>query len=609
MSASEQNKVDKLNNPDAIRSILQKSNDILHASIANKDIVVIATQDKADKSKFKIVADSVYEKELEGVFLTFANPQDYIKLFPTEPGNTDPPQNCPPNTEWDPVTGKCVPIAPDTYTVLQIVSTPKSQTSAFHEKNVLDGKEDTKWAINQKGAALTLDLGSVVDVGTVWIWWGDGNKRQFYFNIGTSQTENQDFTNIWPEFKMSSGKVNDYEPYVVSSTTSATPGLKARFIHIVVNGNTANQDWAAISNIKVTKAVAVESAEVDIPSTPPPTDPPVEPPVDPNAEPPKPIEGRMQLDKGGNQDAKKWVAVSMQKQPELWKIVDDKGINIADQFTKKENCEITIKWYQWKQKQTTTTPPPTEPPTTPPITTGKLDAQGVRMIYAPKAGGQVVIATETNQKESSHNTGSRTSLYSNKPYSANCGELTEGFIMNLSDNGEQNAPKLLSGGHTGSGDNDETRQGQCYAVGVNQNGTLHLAKEYPHHPTTPKAYDKIQYLDPNWKSLGDIKNKKVFMKIIYFPVEKAGKQGMHMEWWFDKKALETGKLENDWQQMAFAEDFGDWGAKFGPPHMINNGVKYNGKILGFYIRIDTPTKPVQFTHQGQHELELPPRKL
>lgn len=264
------------------------------------------------------------------------------------------------------------------------------------------------------------------------------------------------------------------------------------------------------------------------------------------------------------------------------------------------------------------TNPPTNPPTEPPVPptnppvdpNAKVDAQGVVMIYAPKVGGQVVIATETNQKESEHNTGTRTSLYSNKPYSANSGELTEGFIMNLSDNGEQNAPKLLSGGHTGSGDNDETRQGQCYAVGVNQNGSLHLAKEYPHHPTTPKAYDKIQYLDPNWKNLGSIKNKKVFMKIIYFPVKNAaGKEGMHMEWWFDKKALSTGKLENDWVQMAFAEDFGDWGKEFGPPHMVNNGVKYKGKILGFYIRIDTPTKPVEFSHQGMHELDSPPRKL
>ena len=238
-------------------------------------------------------------------------------------------------------------------------------------------------------------------------------------------------------------------------------------------------------------------------------------------------------------------------------------------------------------------------------TGGELDAQGVKMIYTPKAGGQVVTAAQTNQKESEHNTGTRTSLYSNDPYSATSGELTECFIMDLSDSNEQNAPKILSGGHTGSGESDETRQGCCYAIGVNENGSLHLAKEWPYHPVTPKAYDKINYVDPAWKTIGNIKNKFTPMKIIYYPKEG----GTYIEWWFDKKGLESGKLENDWQQMAWAHDKGDWGEKFGPALVENQGLKYKGKVLGFYIRIDTPKKPVQFSHQGMHELEIPVKKL
>ena len=332
-------------------------------------------------------------------------------------------------------------------------------------------------------------------------------------------------------------------------------------------------------------------------------------------DPTKPTEGFIKPEGWGadlkNKDA--WHVVNMRDFPEQFKVVDAAGKNVATNFKTKEAADNFINFYKTHPFPPTPEPEPTDPtdPQPPPVIdpNAKVDAQGVVMIYAPKVGGQVVTATETNQKESSHNTGSRTSLYSNKPYSAISGEITEYFVMDLSDDDEQNAPKLLSGGHTGSGDNDETRQGQCYAVGVNQNGSLHLAKEYPHHPTTPKAYNKIQYLDPNWKNLGSIKNKFVGMKIIYFPIEKNGKKGMHMEWWFDKKALETGKKENDWKQMAFAEDFGDWGSQFGPPHLENMGVKYKGKIMGFYIRIDTPKKPVKFSHQGQHELEIPPRRL
>jgi hypothetical protein len=306
-----------------------------------------------------------------------------------------------------------------------------------------------------------------------------------------------------------------------------------------------------------------------------------------------------------------WKVVSMKDDKTKFKVVDKDNVNVADNFNTKKGAQKFIDDAIANYKPTEPpVEPPVEPPTQPPIDpNAKVDAQGVVMIYAPKAGGQIVIAKETNEKQSEHNTGKRSSLYSNKPYSANSGELTVGFRMNLSDNGEQCAPKLLSGGHTGSGDNDETRQGQCYAVGLNQNGSLHLAKEYPYHPKTPKAYDQIKYLNPNWKSLGSVKDKKVWMKIIYFPVIKDGKTGMHIEWWFDKKGFETQKLENDFQQMAYAEDFGDWGSKFGPPILENSGVKYKGKILGFYCRVDTPTKPVEFFNQGQHELDSPPRKL
>lgn len=281
----------------------------------------------------------------------------------------------------------------------------------------------------------------------------------------------------------------------------------------------------------------------------------------------------------------------------LWKIVDAKGINVVTEFKDEAQAKAWLEYFQTHEF-----PPKGDNPTDPvpnPVPIGsKVDAQGFTMIYTPKQGGQVITDDLTYQKESEHNTGPRTSLYATVEYTANSGELTEEFTMNLSDDKEQNAPKLLSGGH--GDENPET--GQCYAVGINQNGSLHLAKEYPKHPTTPKFYDKIKYVDPNWKSLGNIKGKKVFMKIIYFPVDKDGKKGMHLEWWFDVKALETGKLENDWRQIAYADDFGDWE---GPPHLENMGVKYKGKILGFYIRIDMVTKPVEFGKVGQHELQLP----
>jgi hypothetical protein len=522
MSTTSPDKTDKLSNSDTIRHILQASNDVLHQAVANKDIIIIAIQDKQDKSKFKIIADSVYEKQLEGVSLTFANPQDFIRLFPTNPANTDPPVNCPPNTEYDPVSKKCVPIAPETYTVLQIASTPKPETPQFNEKNVLDGKEDTKWAVNQKGASLTLDLGSVVDVGTVWIWWDQGDKRQFIFNIGTSQTEDEDFKNIWGTDKMSSGTINEYEPYVLGNSTSATPGAKARFINITVNGNTKNGDWAAISNVKVTKSVAVTSAERDIvPSgggggetpteepgvveidpdndgggttttTPPPTTttPPttepgvidvgenpttggpdvvVPPPTtDPNnnAEPPKPKEGRLQPEKGADQDANKWKAVKMRDNPALWKVVDQAGVNVADQFTKEENCNIFIRWYQWKQKQQgTTTPPPTT--TNPPPTGTKGQTKdGVQLLFSD--GKEIVEGFKANFRDD----GKR---YDNNVGNWKASEAQGYFRFTKDPVDDEVSIKWSEMSHSGS------NQVQCYDTGVSiKDGKTRMRFENPH---------------------------------------------------------------------------------------------------------------------------------
>jgi hypothetical protein len=380
------------------------------------------------------------------------------------------------------------------------------------------------------------------------------------------------------------------KPVITSSDNKTT-------FEVVIAGET--YVFSGTTEIKFEKVIAN-------PVDPDPVDPT---PVDPT---PKPTEQpELGTIKTGDKwstnpgPADTWKVINMKDFPEQFKIIDVKGLNIMANIKTKVAAEALVNWFKTNPfpPKTENNPTPTPNPIDP---NAKVDAQGVVMIYAPKAGGQVITANDTYQKESEHDGQSRTSLYSKSEYIAGSGELTEYFVMDLGKDSEQNAPKLLSGGHTGSGDSDTTRQGRCYAVGINQNGTLHLAKEYPKHPDTPKFYDKIKYVDPNWRGLGQIANKSVGMKIIYYPIEKDGKKGMHLEWWFDVKHLDTGKLENDWKQCAYADDFGDWE---GEPYFENNGVVFNGKVLGFYIRIDTPKNPVQFKYQGCHELAIPVKKL
>lgn len=60
--------------------------------------------------------------------------------------------------------------------------------------------------------------------------------------------------------------------------------------------------------------------------------------------PPKEEEdGRWQLDKGGDKDPKTWKVVPMLRNPNMFKIVDGKDVNIADLYHTKESAEKAIK--------------------------------------------------------------------------------------------------------------------------------------------------------------------------------------------------------------------------------------------------------------------------
>jgi hypothetical protein len=64
---------------------------------------------------------------------------------------------------------------------------------------------------------------------------------------------------------------------------------------------------------------------------------------DPDDKPPAPEkDGRPQPHKGANKDPATWKVVAMKDDPSLFKIVDDKDINVADLFHTKENAQAYI---------------------------------------------------------------------------------------------------------------------------------------------------------------------------------------------------------------------------------------------------------------------------
>ena len=60
----------------------------------------------------------------------------------------------------------------------------------------------------------------------------------------------------------------------------------------------------------------------------------------------KPDDGRPQPENNANKDANTWKTAQMTDDPALWKVVDDKNINVADQFHSQANAQQYIDYYR-----------------------------------------------------------------------------------------------------------------------------------------------------------------------------------------------------------------------------------------------------------------------
>ena len=257
-------------NPEKRKRTLQYMNDVMHERVAAGDIIVVASHSKKDPRKFTIVADSEYDYALEGVELIFNDAEDFKRIFPDLAKPL--PTVLAPGMEIRDKSNVAVPIHQDPYTIKGVYSYPTPDNPEMYSPtNVMDDDETTYWAVNKNPATLLLDLGEDSEIGTLWIKWYQGQTRQFKFIIAVATEEQakkkddedrQSFA-IIPHLdeKYSSGVTDQLEPY--NLTTDPEILVKARYIMIKVYGNTLNGDWAAISHVKVTRAISIKSRQTD----------------------------------------------------------------------------------------------------------------------------------------------------------------------------------------------------------------------------------------------------------------------------------------------------------------------------------------------------------
>jgi hypothetical protein len=107
-------------------------------------------------------------------------------------------------------------------------------------QNVLDNNPATRWSSLGIGQSITADLGSIKKICSVDIAWYKGNARQYHFVIATST----DGTTFTTRLSLdSNGTATTSEKY-------ATPLTNARYIRVIVNGNTQN-NWASIIELDI----------------------------------------------------------------------------------------------------------------------------------------------------------------------------------------------------------------------------------------------------------------------------------------------------------------------------------------------------------------------
>jgi hypothetical protein len=131
-----------------------------------------------------------------------------------------------------------------------------ASSQSFPPNYVVDKNFNTLWSTYGKGSWIQLDLGSSRNICAVNIAWYKGDTRESNFVISTS-TDGSSYKNVLST--KSSGNTLSFDKYVI-------PNTAARFVKIVVNGNTQN-DYASITEVKLQTTTSSQPQQTECSTT------------------------------------------------------------------------------------------------------------------------------------------------------------------------------------------------------------------------------------------------------------------------------------------------------------------------------------------------------
>ncbi|MEP7191094.1 MAG: discoidin domain-containing protein, partial [Roseiflexaceae bacterium] len=214
-----------------------------------------------DAWDFSPLANAAHASPMADFFGT-AGPEPTSPPPPTAPPTQRLPRTPTPSTGATPVPSP-TPSSGATCLAAPIRSAQANGDDGNGPANVLDNDLNTRWSNQGLGSWIVADLGSAQTVCGVGIAWYQGDARSNHFILQGS-ADGTNFVNLYGGD--SSGKTTASESYTFPST-------RARYLRVVVNGNTRN-DWASITELRVSVSGAAPAPT----AVPAPTAPPLPPP-------------------------------------------------------------------------------------------------------------------------------------------------------------------------------------------------------------------------------------------------------------------------------------------------------------------------------------------
>jgi hypothetical protein len=285
--------------------------------------------------------------------------------------------------------------------------------------------------------------------------------------------------------------------------------------------NDGSKSWLAGESYRYNGKLATDPQE---PEQPPITDP-----------------GREQPEKGANKDPNTWKVVNMKNPPEMFKVVDDKEVNVADNFNTKQGAEAFIVFKKLGEQ------PPEQPPVEPPETPSdaKLDKNGIILLFAAK--GKESFTPDYNFRSDGKRFDFNDDFVGTVPGAFH---MAGYFKINKQTNDEI-SPKTVGGPHS----EDSPHRARCYDAGINIDGDRIRMRIEHQHLGGGTGY--TGNLEEEKLNLGSFVGR--WVGIGYVCIHD-GKTTRNI-YLIDNKGLVNGKPANEWKVVADWLDKGQYTEK------------------------------------------------